>query len=279
MAIFLSAGRCGTQWLAAGLRERYPRIRVEHEPLGPLYRPRRYFRRYADPAAILEVPEVRRHVARLAHTGHYVETGWPVFAALPLFAERFDDRLRVVHLTRHPVPSALSHLAHSSYAGSGRDDAYTRLATLAPTDPAVFQPEYAQRWNELTPYEKCLFWWTEVSLFGLEFERRYPRIPFLRVKSEDLLAGDRGTLEALLAFLGVPWDERWIGRTERIVDRWHHHTEREVDPLEVRRHPKAVDAARRLGYDAAAIDLAGLEGRYRGAPDPGEDRFGRYVTG
>src|SRR3954451_5339589 len=202
VVVFLSTGRCGTQWLADALSNLYPdRIAVEHEPLGPLYRPRSFFRSYAQPRRILEVPEVAAHVERIERERRYVETGWPVFAVLPLLAERFGERLRVVHLTRHPVPAALSHLAHSSYAGSPRDDAYTRLATLAPSDPNVFHPEYSERWHDLSAYEKCLFWWTEVSLFGLEFPERVPAVPFMRARSEDLLGGDRAALERLIDFM------------------------------------------------------------------------------
>ena len=278
VTIFLSTGRCGTQWLADALRDRHAdRLDVEHEPIGPLYRPRLYFRRYDDPAAILAEEEVGRHVERIDRSARYVETGWPVFAALPLLAERFGDRLRVVHLTRHPVPTALSHLAHNSYADSPRDDAYTRLATLGPGDANVFQPEYADRWDELTPYEKCLFWWTEVNLFGLEFPERVAAVPFLRLKAESLLGGERDALAALLDFMELPWDDGWLGATERRVDRWHHHTDQEVDPLKVNDHPRTVETARRLGYDVADLDLDALEARYRGDPDPGLDRVGRFA--
>src|SRR3954447_12270529 len=190
--MFLSTGRCGTQWLTTTLEELYGyEVMVEHEPVGPLYSPRHFFRNYANPGAVLAVPEVRRHVERIgALDVPYIETGWPLFAALPLFAAMFGDELRVIHLTRHPVPSALSHLAHNSYAGSPRDDAYTRLATLGAHDAGVFQADYVERWDHLTPYEKCLFWITEVGMFGLEFERRFPYVQFLRVQSERLLAGD-----------------------------------------------------------------------------------------
>jgi hypothetical protein len=276
---FLSTGRCGTQWLADALGERYPgRLAVEHEPLGPLYRPRAYFRCYTDPDRMLDVAEVREHVARIERESFYVETGWPLFAALPLFAQRFPEGLRVVHLTRHPVPTALSHLAHNSYAGSPRDDAYTRLATLGPADPNVFHPEYAERWDQLSPYEKCLFWCTEVSLYGLELPERLPHVAFMRVKSEDVLGGDRAELERLLDFVGVPWDDGWIAQTERMVDRWHHHTDRDVDALEVLSHPAAVAAGERLGYDVGAIDAAALNARYRGEPDAGDDRVGRFAS-
>src|SRR3954453_19970533 len=256
VVVFLSTGRCGTQWLTEAIRARYPgSVTVEHEPLGPLYRPRTYFRSFADPGAILAVPEVARHVKLIERERRYVEPGWPVLAALPLFATRFPQRLRVVHLTRHPVPTALSHLAHSSYAGSARDDAYTRLATLGPADPNVFQQHYAGSWDELTPYEKCLFWWTEVNLFGLEFPERAPDVPFLRLRSEDMLSGAGDTLERLVDFMGLPWDDRWHDRTQHVVDRWHHHTDRDVDPFLVRDHPAAIDTARRLGYDVEDVDL------------------------
>ncbi len=274
---FLSTGRCGTQWLTASLRDLYPEIAVEHEPIGPLYKPRRYFRRYDDPEALLREAGVARHVDRIAQERRlYVETGWPLFPALPLLARRFPERLRIVHLTRHPVPSALSHLTHNSYAGSGRDDSYTRWATLGASDPGVFQAHYAARWDELTPYEKCLFWWTEVHAYGLELAQRLPGVPFLRMQSESLLAGDRPVLERLLRFMELWWDDRWLGRTGRVVDRWHHHIPDAVDPLDVLRHPLTVQVAGRLGYDVAEMDAAALEARYRGRPDDGLDRLGRY---
>lgn len=278
--MFLSTGRCGTQWLTSTLRELHPEPVVAHEPLGPLYAPRRFFRCYAEPESILEVPDVAQHLRAVERTKRpYVETGWPLFPALPLLAERLGTRLRVVHLTRHPVPSAMSHLAHKSYAGSPRDDAYTRLATLGPRDPGAFQPQYADRWELLTPYEKCLFWWTEVHRFALEFAQLAPRVPLLRVRAEDMLAGHRQTLEALVEFMSLPWDDRWLERTRRRVDRWHHRSEDPVDPLRVMDHELTVEVARELDYDAGDIDVESLDERYHGQPDPGLDRIGRFATG
>lgn len=273
---FLSTGRCGTQWLTSGLRELHPELDAEHEPIGPMYMPRMYFRCYARPDAILSVPAVRDHIARVEHaTRPYVETGWPIFAALPLLADRLSDRLRVVHLTRHPVPTALSHLAHNSYAGSARDDAYTQLATLGPRDPNVFQPHYVHAWDRLSAYEKCLFWWTEVSLFGIELPHRRGEIPFMRIRSEDMFCAESPALGQLLEFMELSWDDRWHAHAQRPVDRWHHHTDREIDPRQVHRHPITVAVARMLGYDTSRLDLAALEMRYRGKPNPGIDRSRR----
>jgi len=277
--MFLSTGRCGTQWLAAALRELHPEIEVAHEPIGPLYAPRRHFRRYRDPEAMLTVPAVAAHVAAIEHRRRpYVETGWPLFPVLPLLARRIPERLRVVHLTRHPVPSALSHLAHGSYAGSPRDDAYTRLATLGPDDPGVQAREYRRRWAQLSAYEKCLFWWTEVHAYGLELPARLAGVPFLRVRSEALLAGERATLERLLAFIGLGWQERWRELVGRVVDQWHHHTDQPLDPLLIRRHPRTISVADRLGYAAEEVDLRALVRRYAGRPDPGLDRIGRFES-
>lgn len=271
--VFLSTGRCGTQWLTENLRDLYPGIGVQHEPVGALYSPRRYFRHWTTPEAVLEVPEVARHLGEIESHDHlYVETGWPVLGALPLMVRRLPSRLRVVHLTRHPVPTALSHAVHNSYADSARDDPYTRLATLGPTDPHVFQPHYAQRWDELTGYEKCLFWWTEVSLFGLELERLHPEVPFLRIRSEELLTEHSGTITRLLRFMELPWDERWTERTARIVDRWHHHTDQTLDPRLIYRHPLTCRVAEQLGYDVGELDLSALRTRYVGRPDLGLDR-------
>jgi hypothetical protein len=142
----------------------------------------------------------------------------------------------------------------------------------------VFQPEYASRWDELSPYEKCLFWWTEVSTYGLEFPERFPAVPFLRLKSEELLGGGSAALRELLTFMGSPWDEDWGASKRQRVDRWHHHTDLDVDPLQVLDHPRTVETAARLGYGAADVDLDALGARYRGEPDPGLDRVGRFAS-
>lgn len=268
MVMFLSAGHCGTRWLADALSALYPGTAVvEHEPLGPRYAPRRFFRRYDDPGAILTVPDVAAHITRIEQLDQlYLETGWPLFPALPVLADRLWDRLRVVHLTRHPVPSALDHVAERSYAGGARNDPYTRLATLGPRDRGVFQAQYAPAWDSLSPYEKCLFWWTEIGMFALEFPGRIDWVPFHRVQAERLLAGDREELTGLLEFIGLPWHDGWPQRPVRPVDRWQHPPDGIVNPLEVHRHPGTVDVAQRLGYDLSGLTLGALLAHYDGAP-------------
>ena len=206
------------------------------------------------------MPEVRSHIARIVQSEKaYVETGWPLCAALPLLAELLGYRLHVVHLTRRPVTSALAHLAAGAYAGSEREDDYTRLATLGPRDRGVFQPHYEGTWHHLSPYEKCLFWWTEVNLFGLELPGRLRPTCFIRVKAEKLLAGERRELERLLGFIRLPWDERWLAREDANEVGWQCSVPEHVDPLEVHRHPTTIEVAAKLGYDVAALTRGELD--------------------
>jgi hypothetical protein len=271
IVVFLSAGRCGTGWFASRLRDMYTGVEIEHQPIGALYRPRRYFRRYDDASAILEVPEVLRHVERMrAAKAPYVETGWPLLASLPLLADRFAARLRIVHLTRHPVPTALAHLADGSYAGSNRRSPYSRFATLSPRDRNVFQAHYALTWAQLSAYERCLYWWTEVNLFGLELPGRFGAIPLLRIPAEHAFSGEREPLERLLEFMGLPWRRRWQVGAGADLGRWPR-PPADVDPLEVHRHPATVETARELGYELAGLTRGALEAHYPAMGEPGLD--------
>ena len=139
----------------------------------------------------------------------------------------------------------------------------TRLAVLRPTDPNVFQSHYAREWHQLSAYEKCLFWWTEVHMLGLEFPTRRPEIPLVRVQSERLLAGDRTELSKMLELMELDWDERWVARAGQLIDRWHHQTDRAFDPHRISRHQQTLRTARQLGYEPLDIDRAALDRRYK----------------
>lgn len=260
VVVFLSTGQCGLQWLTSGLRALHPGLDVRHEPIGAQYKPRYYFRRYRDPESMLQEPEIAAHVREIDHSrAQYVETGWTSFAALPLLADRLGERLRVVHLTRHPVPTALLNSAAELYADSSRDDTYTRYATLSARDRGVIQSHYSTCWEELSSYERCLFWWTEVHLFGIELPGMVDDMSYLRVKSEDLLSGDRTEIERMLDFMELEWSFGWLRHSRHQLDRWHEHGHDPAEALEVHRHPIAVEVARELGYDLSGLTVGALD--------------------
>ena len=255
---FLSTGRCGTQWLARALAEcRGPRARVEHEPLGDGYQWRRQLAGGNPPQA------VERHLLSIEETlrtQDYIEAGCPGWSTLPWLKERLGERLRVVHLVRHPVTTALSWVSRGAYAEPMLPGLPAGRVLLLPDDPGVSYPEYLSSWSGLTRYEKCLWFWGEVHAFGLRLEQSL-EVPWLRLSFEELFRGDGGV--CLAEFIGdMPRDcltDAVTKRTDRFhgfaVDHW-------VDPARIGEHAGIVETAQRLGYDPLAFDEAALRARY-----------------
>jgi hypothetical protein len=70
----------------------------------------------------------------------------------------------------------------------------------------VFNAALAQEWDSLSTFERNLFRVCEISLFGLELERRFASIPFLRLKLEEF---SEQTPRQIIEFFGLnPADYR-----------------------------------------------------------------------
>lgn len=269
----LSTGRCGTQWLAEILGRGYgDRLRVEHEPLHNAWQPRLLLgagspeRLPPDLAAPLlaHLDGVERDLAQRP----YLECGHPCWSAIPYLALRFAGRLRVVHLVRHPVPTALSWLTHGAYQRPLAPHLREKVL-LAPTDAGAAFPEYAARWNDLSPFEKCLYWWAEVNQFGLAQQQRlHPSttlrigLPWLRLDYTDLFGGDG--LNRLLRFLELPEQaQAQQARAER-VDRHRFFTLEQPAAAQTAGHPRIAGVAAALGYRLDAPSAWDGAGRYFG---------------
>lgn len=265
-AVFvLSTGRCGTQWLAEHLPHSYSdRLQVEHEPLHNFYYPRRNLlaRTLGDldaEAAEAILPHVEEIETCLTQRS-YLECGHPCWSAILALADRFRGRIRVIHLVRHPVPTAFSWLTHRAYEPPLLPFLPTKTL-LSPFDPGVRLPEYQERWEGLTPFEKCLYYWGEVNLFGLAQEAALG-VPWLRLTYEELFYADG--LERTLEFLELPPAEPLMAARAESVDRFHSLTPQRPDMNLLGSHPRIIEAARAFGYDAEEIDLAALQRRYQG---------------
>lgn len=262
-AIFvLSTGRCGTQWLHEAMRTCYgDAIAAEHEPLQTEYQPRRFFR--AAPNALAahhRIPAVAAHVERirteLVHRP-YFEAGWPAFAALPWLHEALEGRMRIVHLTRHPVNTAFSMATHQVYE---RDD-WIREGALTPFDAGCLDPSLQLRWPEMSGYEKCLFWWTELHRYALDLHRVRPDIPWLRISYEEMFAPDADTLSRLAAFCGLPHTPELDAQRGRHTDRFRYRTPSD-DWRKIMDYPKTLAVAAALGYAPTETDARSLSTRY-----------------
>jgi len=265
--LFLSTPRSGTQWVAATLARIYGDVAsVNHEPIGPAYRPREFLRAYGRLEDMLTVAEIRDHLARVAEittTRTYVELGWQNYAAIPLLVREFGSRVGVIQLARHPVTTAQSLVTQNFYEGSSRDDDHTRMGLLDPWCPGVAQKVYSDTWAKLSPYEKCLFYWTEIYLYAEELRKRLPGTDFLATRMEDLVGGDTSHLKMLTSFLGLPFRDELTAAAGHIVDERRKQTDLKSDWREILQHPTTTALATRLGYDMASIDERALRRRYR----------------
>ncbi len=264
----LSTGRCGTQWLSKNLGAHYADLlATTHEPHHREYLPRRTLG-IADPARWPSIALVERHLVTIEAdlaTRSYIECGWPCYGLLPYLARRLAGRMRVIHLLRHPVPTAASMVTHLYY--HERPDGMTEKALLTPGDAGVAMPDYAARWPAMSRFEKCLYFWGEINRLGLTWERELD-VPWLRVRSEDLFGGDG--LDRVLDFLGMPRREPiYAARRER-TDAYVMGTlvKLDAESRSIRDHPRILEIAREVGYDALAIDTQGLKARYEFEPGP-----------
>lgn len=263
----LSTGRCGTQWLTEALRVAMgERARVEHEPLHNNYAPRRMLG-FNDPAKL----EPRLATKLLTHadaierelaTRDYIETGHPCWSSVPWLAERFAGRVRVLHLVRHPVPTACSWLTHGAFVPPllphlpGKE-------LLSPFDAGVSFPEYRERWVAMTPLEKCLFYWAEVNALSLRLEAA-GAMPWLRLRYEDLFDARSDALARLMAFLDLPAEA--AGRVQRgeRVDRFRYALGGAPELAGLAQHPRVFELAEKFGYRWEDVSAAEVAARFVG---------------
>ena len=263
----LSAGRCGTQWIATSFADVYSdHIDAEHEPLHDRYDARQILLCSAltnSPPAFS--PEVLDHLDKIEgqlDTRSYIECGHPNWATIPYLADRFRGRVRIIHLTRHPIPTCCSWLTHGAFQTPLLPHVPAKIL-LSPFDEGIRFKEYQQTWNNLSPFEKCLFYWSEVHAFAIDLQSRLDA-PWLRLRYEDIFNGDG--LERLLEFLNLPHRARIFNERSEVVDKYRYLSGVWQDWRIIENHPRATAIAQQLGYNLDGIDEVALRRRYLPAP-------------
>lgn len=247
----LSTGRCGTQWLAEKLAATYgDLLEVAHEPLDNEYRPRLMLGLRTplrlDPDSRDLVLRHLDEIEEKMKTRPYVECGHPCWSTLPYLTERFGEKLRIIHLVRHPVATARSWLTQSAYIPPLLPHLREKVL-LSAFDDGVSFPEYRERWPSLHPFEKCLFYWAEVNALGVRLEGETSS-PWLRVRYEDLFGG--GGAAAILDFLGLPTRAGLMEHRAAIVDKYRFMAPIGVPDMDLHAaHPAIARLAAALGYD------------------------------
>jgi len=257
----LSTGRCGTQWIANYLQQVYePVFFAEHEPLDNEYQPRQMIRFQDATKTDWSLPSAVIHhvkkISRILKTRHYIECGHPCWSTIPYYIQKFQGRIGVIHLVRHPVHTAFSWMTHQAYCPPLVPHLQEK-ELLSPFDPGVNLPEYNQKWPRLSPYEKNLFYWMVINSFALKLEKRFD-IPWFRLSFEDLFMMEG--LKKLARFLGV--NARQADFRERRVDNYRWSTEQWCDWRLILNHPAIMALSAQLGYQMKNIDEETLYRRY-----------------
>jgi hypothetical protein len=260
----LSTGRCGTQWLAEAFRAGgCGRARVEHEPLHNDYVPRQMLGA-ADPGALgARGQRLLRHAEEIERTlaeRDYIETGHPSWSSVPWLARRLAGRVRVIHLVRHPVPTACSWVSHGAFVPPLLP--HLRLKELiAPADAGVSFPEYAGRWSGLTPFEKALVYWAEVNAFALRLEA-LGELPWRRVRYEDLFGDEGQTLAGIMEFSGAGGLEAGALPRSACVDRHRFALAAWPEFARLAEHPDVAQLAARFGYRLEDFPVEQIAARF-----------------
>ena len=247
---FLSTGRCATQFFADKLDQHYADLaRVTHEPFSEHYHPRHYFASLHQGAKVELDPPLQQHIESIEETledKHYIETGWPAYGLLPYLVERFTGRVKVVHLFRHPLMVASSLLTHNVYdRGEWSDN-----MSILPSDLGVVQDYLAgDQWDKMTQFSKCLFWWTEINNFALEFHKSSTDLPWFSMRFEDVFSEEGSShLEDLISFLELPKREAFTNSLSDKVDQFPGLTYKKIDINEIKKYDESMRVMGNLGY-------------------------------
>lgn len=262
---FVSTGRCGTQWFAHSLGKHFSdQLVASHEPFQIDYQPRRLFRAYHNGQRDVLPEHLEAHfddICRTIEQRHYVEAGWTSYGALPTFLERFQGRVKVVHLVRHPVRVAASLITHNVYRRGRWSDA----VAITPDDDGVSQPELAgASWAAMSDFEKCLFWWTELNGHALRLRESFADTPWLSLSYEDVF-GEQSepALRRLLDFLELKPQREFFLSVRRTHDNFQKRTAATFDIDSLDNYPETLAVMDQLGYQADEVQVNELEQRYR----------------
>ncbi len=261
VCVTITTGRSGSTYLQNVFRRTYPEQQgILHESLHPgMAKTATHHRKFdgssaADPDFQAHMQDFRELLVR----GPVVDFGWVLGCLAPAVREVFGSRLRVLLLTAHPVSVAAS-FANRGHYSENRNPAW---AISPHHENSVFQ-QYQERWADMTPFEKGLFRWLEITRFGIDFRQRFPDVPTIAVRSDEMFRRP-DIVESIAGLIGfesrkIDYD---VGKNESL----DYHVERRPIGEEWRKFhdmPEVVDLADSLGFDTRPEFVEKLVRKYQ----------------
>lgn len=198
-----TTGRSGSNTLA-NLFTSVPDAICLHEPHPVLYNPdskelanERYFRTQY----LLKSLYVRRTARKYRY---YIETNHQFIKRLSRFSIlEFAKKLKVIHLVREPVGTAISFYRIGSIPGKTE---VGKRYLIDPKNPDNLVNAQILFNNKAFKHDfyRCLWYWYETEFRIRQFSMDYPHIPLFRIKTHEL--NDLSTVRAMLDYLNMEYD-------------------------------------------------------------------------
>lgn len=231
-----TVGRCGTQFLNEALNNIYKKDIISiHEPefsWSIECSPKKFYRFYKnlngqkiDVRDFLEGSpatfKIVKGINEILKEKSIVIHGWTMYGILPFLMQYFQDKVKVIHLCRHPITNALSLRSHKLYQEKQIRNNPHRTGFLKehmipfPEEPGFFVK------NNINIFGKYLYMWTEINKHILSLNNE--TVPWMRLRYEDIFDLDKNhSFKAkYLSFLGLPVTENFINLFEKRYDRFN----------------------------------------------------------
>lgn len=267
ITLTISTGRCGTTLLEKSFKETYQGGSnwISHEYLRQnITNVGVYHRCYSESCQKemlnKEIVELLEEWKAVSLRGPVVDFGWTMRSLIPYFLDKLGSQFRVIHIHRHPVAVAASLKIKGSYSINNSPQ-----WAIAPDHPRALYPQFKSRWASMTPYEKCLYLWLEVSAYAAEVREKYPELPFLEVRSEDLFRSNESMIE-IAKFTGFWKPDVAIKRSRENNSRHIFSLERRPikgEWISYQKHPELVEFGKNLGYCMDEDYVAALIRKYQ----------------
>lgn len=266
ITLVISPGRSGTKFLYNSVKANFgDGVSVGHEQLfgadtKPAYWHRSYDKNLQE--EILNHPPVKTLIGQWRETScdmPVMDFGWTMSCLAPAFYRVFGDQLQIIHLHRHPVASTASHTIMGNYSRY-----QYRGWAITPYHPTARFKHYDGIWESLSPFEKGMFRWLEVTAYGFEIQEQYPALRSLTIKSDQLFQ-DSSLLTNIINYLGLPTEKlTTIPRERNQIMQFF----LETNPIgpEWKRYdsfPELNQLAANLGYDMTEDNVRKLVRKYQ----------------
>lgn len=246
IAVFvMSPGRCGTQWLADLLKGKVPEYSVAHEPIHFDYNPLK--NSPTTPLASNE-PKLLQHLAfiqqQIKNGINYIECGFPAWRHLDWFRKELKCNVKVIYIHRDPIENAASLLKLNAFVPPVLPHLPVK-AFFHPASPDALLPEYSSYWENMQAFEKCLYYWAEVNLQAIAYQKDWTQDSWLTIPFSELFTT-----------LSLQKIQRFIEREFKIsnndfnkLDQFDSAPQAPVLNQVLTQHEKIYSVAKKLGYE------------------------------